>query len=105
MSQVAIAVADKYKLNADQGDKYDEMYATKLNGIFKNLSLETQKEFNEFTNNLMNEKFISRFKLLDAIEDFEKTDNYFNISADDLPDYIWIQFNNCAFNFRPYQTW
>ena len=96
---------NKYRLNENHYDKFDEMYATVLKNHFNSLSLITQQEFNLFTNNLMDEKFIARYKLLDAISDFTKTEQFTNILSSNLPQYAWTCFDNNAFNYRPYQTW
>ena len=88
-------------------DQYDIMYATKLNEKFKNLSTELQNAFQAFTQNLMDEKQIGRHFLLEAIDDFTKHQNQ-NQNSIVSPillskDYLWVQFNDLAFNYRPYQ--
>ena len=86
-------------------DQYDIMYATKLNEKFKNLSTELQNAFQAFTQNLMDEKQIGRHFLLEAIDDFTKHQNQNSIGSPILlsKDYLWVQFNDLAFNYRPYQ--
>ena len=80
----------KYRLTNEQYDEFDEMYATRL----KQYSL--PDSFHEFTEGLMSEKSISRFKLLDAIDDYKKAGLH---RTNPLPD----SFDNCAFNYRPHQ--
>ena len=88
-------------------DQYDTMYATKLLEVLKFLSPELQTAFQEFTKNLMDEKQIGRHLLLEAIDDFTKHQNQ-NQNSIVSPillskDYLWVQFNDLAFNYRPYQ--
>ena len=86
-------------------DQYDTMYATKLLASFKNLSSELQNAFQEFTQNLMDEKQIGRHFLLEAIDDFTKHQQTIasTLIHDDNNDIYWVQFTNIAFNYRPYQ--
>ena len=71
-------------------DEYDEKYATHLK-IHK-----IPDAFNTFTNGLMNEKYINRFSLLKAIDDYNKTEK-----SREFP--LELAFENAAFNYRPYQ--
>ena len=77
-------------------DKYDKIYAEKLNNIFsKYLSEQIQVSFNNYTKGLMNDEYISRNKLLNAIDDYQL---FIGI---DLPTI----FTDNAFNCRPYQCY
>jgi len=71
-------------------DENDEKYATqmKLHNI--------PYTFNEFTDDLMDEKYINRFGLLQAIDDYKKTEES---KICPLPH----TFQDAAFNYRPYQ--
>ena len=89
-------------------DQYDTMYSTKLNELFKNLSPELKNAFQEFTKNLMDEKQISRFHLLQAIDDFTKQQsnfcsNFINSNLIQNNEILWVRFTDLAFNYRPYQ--
>jgi len=79
------------KYRASEYDIHDETYATKLK------SFETPDEFNKFTDGLMNEKYINRYKLLNAINDYKNTDLY-KINP------LSTVFEDVAFNFRPYNN-
>ena len=81
------------KYRADKYDADDTLYATKLKDKFGYLSQSLQDSFQEFTENLMSEKQINRYGLLQAIDDFKKINNDHDINT----------FYVMAFNFRPYQ--
>ena len=89
-------------------DKYDIMYAIKLNESFKILSPELQTAFQKFTKNLMNEKQIGHHSLLNAIDDFTKQQstigsNFINLNLIQYNEIHWMRFTDLAFNYRPYQ--
>ena len=69
-------------------DNYDEMYARQMK------TYAIPPEFNTFTDGLMNEQYISRSQLLDAIKDYNLT-NPSNTLSD--------VFIDNAFNYRPHQ--
>lgn len=88
-------VYKKYRINPNLYDHYDTLYATKLSEIFQqNIHSDAQESFNLFTENLMENKQISRNCLLDAIRDYEQTNGC---------DQLHVSFTNVAFNYRPYQ--
>jgi hypothetical protein len=80
-------------------DTFNEKYATKLTEIFNILPNNIKIAFNEFTKDLMKERYISRNKLLDAIADFRKE----NWQLCDNSSNYWTIFDNAAFNSRPWQ--
>ena len=77
-------------------DVYDKIYATEMKNSFLYNTTETQAKFNEFTEQLMEDVQISRFKLLDAIHDYDRSEyvKRFPLTAG---------FKNNAWNFRPHQ--
>ena len=89
-------------------DECDKMYATKLKEKFLNLSNTFQEKFQKFTENLMNENYINRYMLLDAIRDFELkykiNDIFWTSFSDKINDIFWASFSDSAFNFRPYNS-
>ena len=107
----------KYRPESNVYDKYDELYALELQRHFSKLNSDLQIRFNLCTYNVMDEKYINRYKLLDAIEDFKKTEDFINyFSNNDNEDnennndikykmkkYEWNHFCDQAFNYRPWQ--
>lgn len=93
-------------------DGFDTKYATELKISFDKLDLKLKNEFNLFTENLMIETQINRYSLLDAISDFEKKvrskKSYESIRNENenenesISHYLWKQFAENAFNYRPY---
>ena len=55
-------------------DGYDKLYASGVKNSFLYNKRETQAKFNEFTDMLMEDTQISRFKLLDAIDDYDRSE-------------------------------
>ena len=100
MSESSKPLCKKYR--SELYDEYDIKYAIKLYESFQNVNNNLQKQFNKFTENLMDDKQISRYKLLDAIDNFQKSEKYKNICENDN-SYYWISFQELAFNYRPYQ--
>ena len=91
------------KYGATKYDYYDTQYATRISVYFKRLPVTIQAEFQELTDNLMDEPQINRFSLLYAIKDYTKAktegrdyDIFREISN-------WKAFSDAAFNYRPYQ--
>ena len=84
----------KYRI--EKYDKDDATYANVVKASFQYHTVSTQEIFNTFTENLMEDTHISRFQLLDAIDDYTKSQYSRNYPLRDL-------FTNNAFNFRPYQ--
>jgi hypothetical protein len=78
-------------------DVFNKMYADSLKKTFQYLPSNIQTDFEKFTQNLMQEEYISRNSLLDAIRDFNKT----NISV--YGNRNWSNFSDNAWNYRPYQ--
>ena len=93
-------------------DKHDTKYAETLYKIYVTLNTEVKMLFDEFTDNLMDETHINRYSLLDAISDFEKKvrskKSYESIRNENenenesISHYLWKQFAENAFNYRPY---
>jgi hypothetical protein len=101
-------------------DGFDTKYATELKISFDKLDLKLKNEFNLFTENLMIETQINRYSLLDAISDFEKkvrskksnesirhyesirNENENENENESISHYLWKQFTENAFNYRPY---
>jgi hypothetical protein len=78
------------KYRASRYDADDEKYATLLKRH------ELPQAFHDFTDGLMQERYINRFGLLKAIDDYNKTEMSIEFS---LP----CVFQDAAFNCRPYQ--
>jgi hypothetical protein len=98
-NETEIKIPNQKPYRSGSYDKYDTEYATKLKELFLRLDDEIITNFNEFTENLMDDIQINRYSLLKAIDNFEKSKNYkFNITNSN-----WYNFSNTAFNFRPYQ--
>ena len=65
-------ILKKYRLV--KYDQYDKEYAIAMkNSFYNNINKSTQNTFNDFTDNLMEEPFIGRSQLIDAIEDYERS--------------------------------
>ena len=104
-------------------DQYDILYAAHVKRMYTYVDDIIVLEFNKFTENLLDEKAITRNKLLNAIENFPyiyqyKINKDMNDGKDDTDmndgnldnkvnnkvDYTaWMRFTDEAFNFRPYQ--
>jgi hypothetical protein len=80
----------KKKYRAEKYDNDDQTYAMQMKRYC------IPPAFNEFTDGLMDETHINRFGLLQAIDDYNKTEDskIFRLEA---------PFQDAAFNFRPYQ--
>jgi len=87
-------VEKKYRIA--KYDVYDKIYATEMKNSFLYNTTETQAKFNEFTEQLMEDVQISRFKLLDAIYDYDRSEYVKRFPLTD-------GFKNNAWNFRPHQ--
>lgn len=83
---ITVQLLKKYR--SRNYDKSDEEYAMQM----KKYTI--PQEFRDFTEGLMDETHINRFGLLQAIEDFQRTRPEIQLSC---------AFQDCAFNFRPYQ--
>jgi hypothetical protein len=86
-----INVQLKKKYRAETYDKHDETYAMQMKRY------DIPRAFNKFTDGLMNETHINRFSLLQAIDDYNRTED-----AKMYP--LELPFQDVAFNFRPYQS-
>ena len=85
------------KYRAASYDHHDETYAKELTRIFSDyVDIVTQNKFMDFTDRLMREPRISRFCLLGAIGDYEKT-------TDGRKYPFPVIFTDAAFNYRPHQ--
>lgn len=78
----------------------DKKYTDDLKKTFNELPPHLKSQFQLFTENLMDDEYISNFKLLDAIRDFKIKNNKI---CSDSPD--WKSFDDKAFNYRPWQCW
>jgi len=96
-AQQAQAQAAKYRTNLK--DKFNKLYADGIKKTFILLPIELQEEFEKFTENLMQEEYISRGLLLDAINCFYQ---HFHDLCD--ANYMWIKFSDNAWNYRPHQA-
>ena len=90
-------IANK-KFRAFEYDIHDETYARSLSKMFTNHDKNVQTQFNLFTDNLMADNQINRFCLLNAIDDYQKTEDGRKYPLNSI-------FKDNAFNFRPYQAW
>ena len=80
-------------------DISDKDYAEKLRKYYNQyVSSQMKINFNRFSKNLINEEYINRYGLLNAISDFKKTDPF----LDSMEDPMWDNFEDNAFNYRPY---
>jgi hypothetical protein len=79
-------------------DKFNKLYADGIKKTFILLPLNLQIEFEKFTENLMQEEYIARGLLLDAINCFYR---HFYALCD--ASYMWTKFSDNAWNYRPYQ--
>ena len=80
----------KYRLPSVHYDEHDRTYAATLRNYI------CPEAFHEFTDNLMSETHISRFKLLDAIDDYKR-------AGLTKANPLLINFEERAFNCRPQQ--
>jgi hypothetical protein len=80
----------KYRLAQADYDEHDRTYAANLRHHV------CPEAFHEFTDNLMSETYISRFKLLDAIDDYKR-------AGLNKANPLLINFEDHAFNCRPHQ--
>lgn len=78
-------------------DKYDIQYAQYVKNLYRYLPENLQKEFNEFTIDLLKEDAISRPSLLTAVMDFGE-EKFLKIREG-------CDFVNGAYNYRPYCSW
>jgi hypothetical protein len=77
-------------------DKYDKIYAKTINSLYVKINESVRDKFDTFSEDLMGCEYITRVKLLDAIEAFE--------AKYGIPDdFYWKLFHDGAFNCRPYQ--
>jgi hypothetical protein len=82
-------------------DNFDELYARHLQIKYLYVEVDIKKEFNKYTENLLDERYICRNKLLDAIDKFGYK---FMINKKDKYNYSgWTSFTDEAFNYRPHQ--
>ena len=89
------------KFRAFEYDIHDEQYAKRLSGMFTDEyyhSKTVQNQFNLFTDNLMTEIKINRYSLLNAIDEYNKTESGRKYPLNSI-------FKDNAFNYRPYQPY
>jgi hypothetical protein len=80
-------------------DKFNKLYADGIKKTFILLPLEIQTEFEKLTMNLMQEDYIARGLLLDAINCFYR--KFFRLCD---ASYLWTNFSDNAWNYRPHQS-
>ena len=80
----------------------DKKYTDELKKHFNALPSGIKEEFQLFTYNLMDDECFSKFKLLDAIQDFYKKNKEI---CDGSTYNSWQIFDDTAFNYRPWQSW
>ena len=82
-------------------DNFDELYARHLKLKYVYVEVDIKEKFNKHTEQLLDERYICRNKLLDAIDTFK----YKSIIIKDIKDdYVgWVRFTDEAFNYRPHQ--
>ena len=92
---------------ASNYDKFDIVYATHMKHMYSYVEDDIKEAFNTYTENLIDEEAITRFKLLDAIDTFKykfQNKSIINNDTNTNNDYSnWIKFTDEAFNYRPYQ--
>jgi hypothetical protein len=82
-------------------DNFDELYARHLKLKYVYVEVDIKEEFNKHTEHLLDERYICRNKLLDAIDTFGYK---FMINKKDKYAYSgWTGFTDEAFNYRPHQ--
>ena len=79
---------------------FNESRNDELKKHFNGLPSGVKEEFQLFTYNLMDDECFSKFKLLDAIQDFYKKNKEI---CDGASYNSWQIFDDTAFNFRPWQ--
>ena len=80
---------------------FDELYARHLKLKYVYVEVDIKEKFNKHTEQLLDERYICRNKLLDAIDTFK----YKSIIIKDIKDDYagWVRFTDEAFNYRPHQ--
>ena len=89
IQQTTMQLRKKYR--AAIYDIHDQEYATQMK------KYTVPNAFNEFTDGLLAETHINRYSLLQAIDDYNKTEE-----SKTYP--LEMVFENTAFNYRPYQA-
>jgi hypothetical protein len=98
-SVINVQLLKKYRCT--NYDQFDVLYARHLKFIYINVEDDIKTDFDKFTENLLDEKEISRFKLLDAIDNFGYK---FMLNKQNKYEYSgWSRFTDEAFNYRPHQ--
>ena len=75
-------------------DDYDKKYATHMKSMYRNVDTNIKEQFDIFTENLLDDNYINRTSLIDAIHQFTYYTNKNN---------AWNLFTDAAFNYRPWQ--
>jgi hypothetical protein len=88
--------AKNYHLDPARADQYDKMYADVLRKSLNSCDKQLVDDFNLFSGNVLADTHVSRFLLLDAIDDFLA-------SYEVTQGWHWTNFSDAAFNYRPYQ--
>jgi hypothetical protein len=98
-NEVVVEAAEKPKKRSYRDyifDHHDTDYANTLKRCFTSNDEITRQYFNEVTDNLMDDKQISRHGLLDAIDDYKRSG--YNVFYP-----LSTVFTDNAFNYRPWQ--
>jgi hypothetical protein len=80
-------------------DIFNKLYADCVKKSFETLAPAIKTEFEKFTENVIQEEYISRHCFLNALDDFYKI----NFRLCDS-DYKWTRVYDIAWNCRPYQS-
>ena len=82
------------KYRSSYYDAFDSKYAKNLSEIYHSCHNEgTREKFNSFSENLMDETAICRNGLLDAMDEYERTEDSIEFPLD-------VRFLNAAWNYR-----
>jgi hypothetical protein len=87
---------DYIPYRTDNKDQYNQLYAAGVKKSFQYLTPELQYGFEIFTDNLMQEEYISRDLLIEAIKDFYEI---YQMNCE--VNYNWTRFTNYVWNFQP----
>ena len=80
-------------------DAFDKKYTDIMKTYFEELPSFLKDDFNEMTENLMQDEIVSNWKLMDAIKDFYKEKK---TQCDEI--HQWKRFDDISYNCRPWQA-
>ena len=92
MATIAVEPVAPYKkvYRSSHYDEYDQLYADRMR------QFGPHEAFNDYTDGLLDEPYINRHCMLDAISDYRNTELHITRPLHD-------NFLDVAFNYRPYQ--